>query len=115
MLYPKPTKKKKRKAHKASIMHGRDGTCYLCMMLNQDYSYKKTLQEHHVFNGPNRSRSEAEGLKVFLCLEHHTAGPAAVHNNAENMLLLKREGQRVYERDHTREEFTAAFGKNYLD
>lgn len=114
MLYPKPKPKKKRKKHKESIMHCRDGTCYLCMMLNGDYSYKRTLQEHHVFNGPNRARSEAEGLKVFLCLEHHTAGKEAVHNNAENMRLLKEEGQRVYEQTHSREEFVRAFGKNYL-
>lgn len=110
----KPKKAKKRKRQKKSIMHCKDGTCYLCIRLNQDYRYHRNLQEHHVFNGPNRSKSEAEGLKVFLCLEHHTAGKEAVHINAENMLLLKREGQRIYEKTHSREEFIKEFGKNYI-
>lgn len=114
MIYPKPKRTRKKKKHKESIMHCRDGTCYLCEMLNQDYRYHTNLQEHHVFNGPNRVRSEADGLKVFLCLEHHTEGPAAVHNNAENMLLLKQAGQRAYEQTHSREEFMQAYGKNYL-
>lgn len=53
-------------------------------------------------------------MKVYLCLEHHTSGPAAVHNNHENMRLLQQDGQRAYERTHTREEFMARFGRNYL-
>lgn len=28
MMYPKPQRKKKRKKHKASILHCKDGTCY---------------------------------------------------------------------------------------
>lgn len=78
MMLPKPQRRKKRKKHKASILHCKDGTCY-------------------------------------LCLEHHIWGPGAVHNNQENMRILQQDGQRAYERTHTREEFMELIGRNYLD
>lgn len=84
------------------------------MKLDGDYSQKRYLEEHHVFGGPNRKISEAEGLKAYLCLEHHTAGPAAVHNSHENMRILQQDAQRAYERTHTRGEFMALVGRNYL-
>lgn len=114
MLYPKQTRKK-RKKHKASILHTKDGTCLLCMLLNNDYRMKGIVQEHHIYNGPNRKISEEQGFKAYLCLEHHTAGAAAVHNNHENMRYLQRYCQRVYETEHTREEFMELIGRNYLD
>lgn len=107
--------KRKNKKHKSSIIHEKDGTCYLCMKLDGDYTQKRRLHEHHIFGGPNRSISEAEGLKVYLCLEHHTVGPAAVHNNHENMRILQRIGQRAYEKTHSRKQFMELIGKNYLE
>ena len=78
------------------------------------YRYRN-LQEHHIFGGPNRQLSEEEGLKVYLCISHHIIGPEAVHNNIENMRYLQREGQQVFEKTHTRQEFIEKFGRNYLD
>lgn len=115
MIYPKSSKYKKRKHHKRSILHVKDGTCYLCMKLRNDYRCHRVVHEHHIFGGPNRKISEEEGIKVYLCLEHHTVGPAAVHNNINNMRLLQEEGQRAYEQNHTREEFMELIGRNYLD
>lgn len=106
-------KKKKRRKHKQSILHQRDGTCFLCI-LNSDYRYHKVLHEHHIFGGANRPISEAEGLKVYLCVPHHVDGPEAVHNNADNMLLLRQIGQKGFEKTHSREEFMELIGKNYL-
>ena len=71
--------------------------------------------EHHIYDGPNRQNSEAEGLKVYLCLDHHIMGPEAVHNNHKNMRILHRDGQRAYERTHSRAEFMSLIGRNYLD
>ena len=102
MMYPKPQRKKKRKKHKASILHCKDGTCYLCMKLKGDYRRYPVVHEHHIYDGPNRKNSEAEGLKVYLCLDHHIMGPEAVHNNHKNMRILHRDGQRAYERTHSR-------------
>ena len=113
--YPKQKSKKKRKIHKASILHKKDGTCYLCARLNGDYSYKYT-EEHHVFGGKaNRVISEAEGLKVYLCLYHHREGPEAVQNNRENNRLVQQDAQRAFEKTHTRKEFMDLIGRNYLE
>lgn len=109
-------KRKKKRKHKPSILHEKDGTCYLCMKLDGDYTVKRHLEEHHIFGGnPNRKISEAEGLKVCLCLEHHRVGPAAVHNNHDNMRILQQDAQREYEKTHTRKEFMELIGRNYLE
>ena len=42
-------------------------------------------------------------------------GPEAVHNNHKNMRILHRDGQRAYERTHSRAEFMSLIGRNYLD
>lgn len=115
LMFPKSTRKsKKRKAHKASILHEKDGTCYLCMMKGI-YRIHRYTEEHHIYGGPNRAISEANGFKCHLCPDHHRNDPEAVHNNMENMRLLQRECQRVYEETHTRKEFMELIGRNYLD
>nr|WP_317365147.1 hypothetical protein [uncultured Blautia sp.] len=115
LLFPKTPKKKKRKHHKQSILHRKDGTCYLCSMLNNDCHKHQNLHEHHIFGGrPNRTHSEEYGLKVYLCPEHHLTGPEAVHKCKKTRDLLRRIGQREFEKTHTREEFMNIFGRNYL-
>lgn len=116
LMFPKPRKIKKRKRHKESILHQKDFTCYLCAKLQGNYSLHNILHEHHIFGGnPNRSHSEAEGLKVYLCLYHHTEGKEAVHKNKKNMKILHQDGQRAYEETHTRQQFEDLFGESYLD
>lgn len=100
-----------------SIMHQKDGTCYLCMKLHADYSMKQT-QEHHAIHGAGRRKlSEKYGLKVQLCLRHHTAdgGPEAVHKNAEIDLLVKKDAQKAFEKRWPALDFRGIFGKNYLE
>lgn len=46
-----------------SKMQKKDGRCYLCMKLHGSERIHTTLHEHHIFGGPNRSLSEAEGAK----------------------------------------------------
>ena len=48
-----------------SKMQRKDGRCYLCIKLYGDERMHSILHEHHVFGGPNRALSEAEGLKVL--------------------------------------------------
>lgn len=113
-MLPKPQRKKKRKRHKPSIIGSEKGQCYLCKLLNND-TRKKYTEEHHVLYGSGqRAISEAEGLKVDLCIYHHREGPEAVHNNSEIRNLLCRIFQEAYERNHTREEWMRISGKNYL-
>lgn len=115
MMFPKKPKKKKRKRHRKSILHCKDGTCYLCMKLDGNYCTHSVLHDHHVYGGPSRPASEREGFKVYLCLRHHTDGPEAVHNNKGNRRILQRDCQRVYERNHTRQQFMELIGRNYLE
>ena len=99
-----------------SIMHEKDGTCYLCMLLNRDDRTHSYVEEHHVIYGKgNRPLSEKYGLKVYLCLEHHRTSREAVHMNWENDLVLKKEAQRIFERTHSRKEFREIFGISYMD
>ena len=95
-------------------MQKKDGTCYLCKLLHDDYSEKYT-EEHHVFGGwANRDLSERYGLKVYLCIYHHREGKEAVHNNHELMMRLKALGQQSFEQ-HYQENFREIFGKNYKE
>ena len=85
------------------------------MLLNGDYDTREGLQEHHAIPGTaNRKLSERYGLKVYLCRQHHTDGPEAVHNNAVHMRLVKKKAQEAFEEIHSRKEWMEAFGKNYL-
>lgn len=101
-----------------SILHDKSlCTCYLCAVLEMDFSTKTGLEEHHIFGGnPNRKHSEEHGLKVYLCREHHRESNEAVHRPDRNnhQRLLQEIAQAVFEKKHTREEFVEIFGKSYL-
>ena len=98
-----------------SIMHDkRSGTCYLCMLLNNDYDRRDTQEHHVIFGTAGRRLSEKHGLKVYLCLQHHTSGREAVHNNSRNARYLQREAQRIFEKSHSYEGWMEIFGINYL-
>ena len=90
-----------------SIVQPEERQCYLC---GRQYG----LEKHHIYAGiANRRLSEREGLWVFLCKFCHTGDGGAQYEKDLNR-LLKREGQRAFERTHTRKEFIQIFGKNYL-
>lgn len=85
-------------------------TCKHCYICGTTYN----LHEHHIFAGANRKNSERTGLKVWLCFTHHNGSPHSPHFNREVDLELKRMAQQKFEETHTRDEFMAIFGKNYL-
>lgn len=98
-----------------SIIHPKNGTCYLCAKLEDDIREKKDLEEHHVFPGTyGRKVSEENGLKVYLCPEHHRTGPAAVHRDHAMLRIIQEDAQREYEKTHTRAEWMELIGRNYL-
>lgn len=110
MAFPKPTRKKKRKKHKKSILRTKKGYCYLCCNIDGNYRQQYTEEHHVIFGSGQREISEAEGLKVYLCLKHHQE----VHSKRETRELLSRIAQKEYEQTHTREEWRSRFKKNYL-
>lgn len=110
-----PEKKKHRKKHKASVLQKKDGRCYLCMMLHDDHRVHLWTEEHHVFFGTGqRWKSEEDGMKVYLCPEHHRTGPEAVHLNHKICRMLQRDAQKHFEESHTREEFRQRYGRSYF-
>ena len=82
--------------------------CFICH--KQGYT-----EQHHIFGGANRKKSERDGLKVDLCMDCHRTGKHAVHKDAEVMLRLHQYGQRLYMAKYgaTTEEFIKIYGKNY--
>ena len=52
MLFPKPTKKKKRRKHRESLLQNKESRiCYLCAR-EGDNNWKPVLEEHHIFGEP---------------------------------------------------------------
>lgn len=99
-------------------MHQKDGTCYLCILLHEDYS-AKIIQEHHVIFGAGNGRalSEKYGLKVYLCMKHHQhdGGPEAVHRNPDIRRMLCKAAQQQFEKTYPEKSFREIFGKNWLE
>lgn len=101
--------------HKKSIIHRKEsGFCFLCALLNNDYTYKETEEHHVVFGSGQRRLSEEYGLKVYLCRGHHREGPFAPHNNKEIEDMLCRIAQEQFEKEYPNLEWVEIFKKNYL-
>ena len=84
------------------------GWCELCGRFSDPYN---PIERHHVFGGNGRRQvSEKYKMVAHICVRCHR-GPEGLHNNRER---LKRRYQRICEETRTREEFMAAFGRNYL-
>lgn len=83
--------------------------CFVCRR-------KDGLHKHHCFFGAkNKDNSERIGAWVWLCYEHHE-GTNGVHGKNGHDLdwFLKQTAQKRFEESHTRNEFMAIIGKNYL-
>lgn len=107
MQCPKPTAKKAKQTHPASIMQDKK-ECYITGDIFG-------LELHHVFTGSNRKNSETYGLKVWLRHDWHNEPPYGVHFDSEFMERLHIEGQMAFEKCcGSREDFVRIFGRNYL-
>lgn len=118
LLFPKPGKPKKKKiVHPKSILHSRiSKTCFLCVLLANDWREYTYLEEHHLYPGnPDRRKSEEYGLKVYLCPAHHRTGPDAVHNNSLIMRRLQATGQQAFEERYPELNWMEIFGKDYKE
>lgn len=86
--------------------------CFVCGK-NANASYHG-LDEHHVFFGFNRKKSEKYGLKVYIC--HDSCHINGIHKNAE----LNRKVQAIVQKramqyyGWTTDDFIGIFGKNYI-
>jgi hypothetical protein len=98
-----------------SIIQKDRSHCFLCgRNAHADYW---GLDEHHVFEGANRKKSEKYGLKVYICHDNcHIFGMNSVHRNAEVDKALKRLVQKKAMEHYgwSTEDFRAIFHKNYV-
>lgn len=85
------------------------GCCFLCGKYGP-------LEEHHVFGGATRKKSEKYGLVVDLCHACHNEPPRGAHHNKDTALYLHQWGQRkaMLEQGWSTHDFIREFGKNYL-
>ncbi len=83
--------------------------CYIC-------GATRWLHRHHVYFGRNRENSDRYGFTCWLCEAHHE-GTYGVHGKegAYYDIKLKRECQEIFELTHSRKEFMAIIGRNYLE
>ena len=85
------------------------GKCEIC-------GKQKTLEEHHVWGGAFRKKSERYGAVAYLCVSDHREGRKAVHKCRETSEKLKAQHQAriMEEQGWTTERFIHEFGKNYI-
>lgn len=98
-------------SHNYSILQGKAKRCYL-----SDREIGQ-LERHHIYYGSGmRQISDKNGFWVWLTPEWHR-GTQGVHGKDGHKvdLLLKQDCQRKFEETHTREEWMALIGKNYLE
>ena len=98
-----------------SIIQTERDRCYLCGGYGTSGD---PLDEHHVFFGSDRKKSESYGLKVYLHhFSCHIFGAGAVHNNAKRCRELQAKVQKIAMQHYgwTREDFIKIFGRNYVE
>lgn len=81
--------------------------CLVCGAIND-------LHKHHIFGGANRKHSDADGLWVYLCANHHNMSDAGVHFNKDMDMALKKLGQQAYEKLYDHESFMEKYRRNWL-
>ena len=95
---------------KSIILGDRKGRCYICHRVC-------ITENHHIFFGINRKRSDADGMTVHLCHNCHNEPPDGVHFNRMRDMWLKKHAQGTWMRHYgkTVEDFIQSYGRNYLD
>lgn len=81
--------------------------CYFCGAV-------RMLENHHIFGGANRKKSDKYGLTVWLCHYCHNEPPRGVHHNRANMDKLRRIGQKAFMEHYPQKDFIFEFGRNFL-
>lgn len=72
------------------------------------------LDKHHCLNGPLRQKADDLGLWVWLRHDVHMMLHSHMHPYENLYWDLKREAQKAFEREHSREEWMSLIGRSYL-
>lgn len=81
--------------------------CYFCKS-------QRLIEEHHIFGGANRKKSEKYGLKVYLCHYCHNEPPYGVHHCRKRADELFKTGQKAFMERYTDIDFIFEFGRNFI-
>lgn len=103
--------KTKSGSHSYSILTGKAKRCFVT-------GKEAGLDKHHIYHGTGlRAISDKHGFWCYLWQPLHIAGLGGLHAHPNSGLdmELKKACQRKFEQTHTREEFIAIIGRNYLD
>lgn len=73
LMFPKPTRKKKRKHHPAPIVDTVKGECFLCRM--EGIRRQQYTEEHHVFYGGGLRQVSEENRKIKTLVHNGTDKP----------------------------------------
>lgn len=77
--------------------------CYICG--------GSASEMHHMLHGTfMRAKADKYGLVIPLCRRCHNM----IHDKGIYDKALQQTAQRIFEEDHTREEFIKEFGKSFL-
>ncbi len=101
---------KREGSHTYSILTGKDKRCFVS-------GRREGLNKHHIYHGTGlRKISDRYGFWCYLWEPLHLAGLGGLHAhpNSGLDLQLKQMCQRKFEETHSREEFMAIIGRNYL-
>ena len=83
--------------------------CFMC-------GKEGRMELHHIYFGKNRKVSDKNGFVVHLCPKCHRVDNGVHGKNGHLMdIYLKKTCQLEFEKDHTRAEFMALIGCNYLE
>lgn len=107
-IEPRENKSIKKKSDKLSKLEKerdkgktKQGYCQCCG------KWSSRLDPHEIYGGSNRQRSIKNGFVIDIC--------RICHSNEELINELRKEKQKEFEEEHTREEFIKIIGKSYLN
>lgn len=74
------------------------------------------FHKHHIFGGPNRNRSERDGLFIWLTPEMHNMSDKGIHFDKEFMNYAHQVGRVAWIEYYgkTLEDFIQEYGRSYL-
>lgn len=91
-----------RNGYNPSLFDTEQDQCYVCKRFGD-------TARHEIFGGSSRQFSKALGMWINICPDCH------IREHSENDGNLKREGQRLFERQYGHERFMGVFMRNYLE
>ena len=92
------------------MIHFDEKACFIC-------GSRKNVEVHHIFGASNRTKSDKDGLTVYLCSDCHREASHAAHRDANTAQLLHAVGELMWMVKHPnadKVDFMLRYGRKYL-